>query len=139
MILKDHLTDSNLCLFFIFCVWSHSLIVWLILSPLHPSGHSGGGSHDCRAVFWRQHAILGQRQRSPADFNPRYQRQHSDPPKAAVLSAADPPGPGWLRVPPRLRLEHRPGSAGSVKQPTLWTNIRHISLCFPPLLRVTYC
>lgn len=67
-----------------------------------------------RDVFWRQHAILRQRQRSPADLYPRYQRQHSDPPKAAVLPAADPPG--RLGAATRPGHQHRPGSAGTVKQ-----------------------
>lgn len=86
---------------------------------LCPSGYSSGGTHDYRDVFWRQHTILRQRKRSPADFNPRYQRQHSDPPKAAVLPATDPPGPGRLGIAPWPRPEYRPGSAGTVKQPTL--------------------
>lgn len=90
---------------------------------LCPAGHSGGGPYDYRDVFWRQHAILRQRQRPPADFNPRYQRQHSDPPKAAILPATDPPGPGQLGVAPWLGPEHRPGSAGAVKQPSQWTHV----------------
>lgn len=90
-----------------------SPVVAHALTLLRPADHSGGGPHDKRDVFWGQHAVVRQRQRPPADFNPGYQRQHSDPPKAAVLPAADPPGAGRLDAAPRPRPEHRPGPAGS--------------------------
>lgn len=121
LILRDLMTIDNLySVFPFFC--GYSLIVWLILF-LCPAGHSSGGPHDYWDVFWRQYTILRQWQCSPADFNPGYQRQHSGPPKAALLPATKPPGPGRLGATPWPRPEHCPGAAGTVKQPTLWTII----------------
>ena len=108
------------------------------LSLLCPADYSSGGTYDKRDVFRGQHALLRQRQRSPSDLNPRYQRQHSDPPKAAVLPAADPPGPGRVDIAPRPGPEHCPGYAGTVKQPTLNQHILYITVCSTVLLRVAY-
>lgn len=102
----------------------HFFIDWPINS-LNPflTDHSCGGSNDNGDIFRRQHPVVWQRQRSPADFNPRHQRQYSDPPKAVVQPTAEPPGSRRLGFTPRSRSEHCPGSAVSVKLPTLWTRI----------------
>ena len=72
--------------------------------------------HDKRDVLWRQHEVIRQRQRPPADLHPRHQGQHSGPPEAALLPAAEPPGPGELAHAARPGPAHHPGSAGSVSQ-----------------------
>lgn len=90
---------------------SHALLVL--------SGHSRGGSDDKRDVFGRQQPFIWQRQCPPADFNPRYKRQYSDPSKAVVLPAAEPPGSGRVGSAPKLEPQHCPSSADQVK---LWNN-----------------
>lgn len=81
------------------------------------SDHPGGGPHDQRDVLWRQHQVIRQRQRPPADLHPRHQGQHCEPPQAALLPAAEPPGPGELAHAARPGRPHPPRAAGSVTPP----------------------